>query len=104
MARGYSLRSHNFKIRRLRDILLAKHDYDEIILNMEYGPRSRPIGEVDLLGVQDHLWDFYEVKCTDDQRHYRKARSQYQRFKEHFGEIVRSGFFYAGKDITEILI
>jgi hypothetical protein len=62
---------------------------------MEYC-RNGVCGEVDLLGMADGFWDFYEVKTTFHSMSFKKAEDQYFRFRKAYNRKKVNGYIYTG--------
>jgi len=94
------MNKHNKIIRNLEQRLLhSPIMYDCLVKNLEYGHKSRLIGEIDLLAVHHSRTKSYclafEVKTTDSDKHYSTAKKQLRRMKKRFiDKDSRNYFFY----------
>lgn len=92
---------HDSLVNKLEVLLFNNHDYDKMWKFFEYCQNGE-VGEVDLLAMADQIYDFYEVKCTFNNKNRNKALQQYERFRRAFPKEQTNGFLYCGEGIIRL--
>ena len=87
---------HRELVRQLEDRVRGQYCITMREVPVRNPSTGQMIGEIDLVGIVDGMWDIYEVKVNDG---FRKARRQLDNLKFYLrGYAQLRLYYYSGKD------
>lgn len=92
---------HDGIVKSLKDKLDLDPRFENCTTHIVYS-RFGLCGEIDLLAKKDDYWWFFEIKCKDRSRAFRKATAQYQRFKKAYPNLRTRGIYVTPTGIRRL--
>ncbi len=92
---------HDNLVNDLERLLFNTRDYEKMWKFFEYCSNGQ-VGEVDLLAMADQIYDFYEVKCSYNNKSRNKALQQFEKYKRAFPKQKVNGFLYCGEGLIRL--
>ena len=85
-------------------LINSKTQYD-IFKKLEYGPKHRLTGEIDLYATTGKYNLYFEIKSNNSDKGYKTAIKQLERIKDKFAALnQRNWYLYATKGLIKRVI
>jgi hypothetical protein len=88
--------THRDLVRRLEEDVKGQYSITmrEVPVRNQY--TGQQVGEIDLVGIVDGVWDLYEVKVNDGMKKAKRQLENLKRYLEGCAELRL--YYYSGRD------